>query len=99
MGMGSSRRRSDPPSFNTYDLNLCSYLLCRGFEIGDIRQSESRTCFAFADSAALRRAVLDYANDGPVGGRSFSNTVRDLKALTRDVGGAEWKSLGQEQPE
>ncbi len=69
--------------FETSDLNLSSFLRCRGFAIVDITQQNTRAVFGFADSAELRRAVLEYANDGAVPVRSFCNTLRDLKGLTR----------------
>ena len=94
--MGTGVKRVRRYSFETSDLNLASYLRCRGFEIGDVKQSESRTLFFFADSPNLRHAVLDYANDGPVGVRSFCNTLRDLKALSRDVVSAEWQGADGE---
>jgi len=72
--------------FETLDLNLAAFLRCHGFKIVDIRQAESRTVFLFADSGKLRESILDFANDGQVGVRSFANTVRDLKALIRAVG-------------
>lgn len=69
--------------FETSDLNLASFLRCRAFNIHDIRQSDGRTTFVFDDSPALRKAMLDFANDGAVPVRSFCSTLRDLKALTR----------------
>ena len=72
--------------FETLDLNLVAFLRCHGFQIADIRQIESRTVFTFADSGKLRESILDFANDGQVGARSFANTLRDLKALIRAVG-------------
>lgn len=72
--------------YDTPDLNLSSFLRCRAFCIVDIRHESSRTIFVFQDSPELRRAVVDYANDAAVGVRSFSCTLRDLKALTRETG-------------
>ncbi len=69
--------------FETSDLNLSSFLRCRNFSIVDISRQDNRSVFAFADSAELRRAVLDYANDGAIRVRSFCNTLRDLKGITR----------------
>ncbi len=94
--MGISPRPRPRPGFETFDLNLASFLRCRGFKIQDVCESSRRTAFVFQDSPELRAAVLDYANDGPIGVRSFCNTLRDLKALTRDVEGMEWRSLGKE---
>ena len=75
------------PLHETSDLTLASFLRCRGFEIAAIRRDdEGRTAFAFAESDALRHGILDFANDGPVGARSFSNTLRDLKGLARVAG-------------
>lgn len=82
-------------TFETFDLNLASFLRCRGLVIGDIYDSGGRAVFVFKDRTELRQAVLDYANDGPIGVRSFCNTLRDLKALIRDVGGSEWKGLNR----
>lgn len=78
----------NPPETNhnpyeTSDLNLASFLRCRNFSILDIRRQNGKTTFAFADSSELRLAILDYANDGLVGVRSFYNTVRDMKGITR----------------
>ena len=70
-------------SFESTDLNLASFLRCRGFSIEDIKRQNGKTVFVFADTPQLRSAIIDYANDGPVGVRSFCNTVRDLKGLTR----------------
>ena len=81
-------------SFETSDLNLTSFLCSRGFQIGDIRKDDSRTVFSFAESAELKTAILDYANDGQVGARSFSNTLRDLKALSRDVAASDQQGSG-----
>ncbi len=69
--------------YETSDLNLASFLRCRGFTIAEISQQNTRAIFGFGDSAELRRAILEYANDGPVPARSFCNTLRDLKGLTR----------------
>jgi hypothetical protein len=76
-------------SFETADLNLACYLRCRGVHITGVRQADTRVAFAFDDSAEIRRFVLEYANDGPVAVRSFCNTVRDLKALIRDLAAAD----------
>lgn len=69
--------------FETSDLNLASFLRCRSFSIEDIKRNNGKTIFVFGDSADLHRAVLDFANDGAIGVRSFCNTVRDLKGITR----------------
>lgn len=69
--------------FETSDLNLASFLRCRSFTIEDIHREIGKTIFVFADSAELHRAILEFANDGPVGVRSFCNTLRDLKGITR----------------
>jgi hypothetical protein len=71
------------PAFETTDLNLASFLRSRSFEIEDIRRQNTKTIFVFHQSPQLHQAVLDFANDGAVGVRSFCNTVRDLKAITR----------------
>lgn len=71
------------PPLETSDLNLATFLRCRGFAFVEIRRHGGRTTFLFADSGELRQAVLDFANDGAIGVRTFSNTLRDLKALTR----------------
>lgn len=71
------------PQFETSDLNLASFLRCRSFSIEDIKRYNGKTVFVFGDSADLHRAVLDFANDGAIGVRSFCNTVRDLKGITR----------------
>jgi len=70
-------------TFETTDLNLASFLRSRSFEIADIKRNNSKSIFVFDDSPGLRKAILDFANDGAVGVRSFCNTVRDLKAITR----------------
>lgn len=73
-----------PPKFETPDLNLASFLLCLKFSIVRLkRQNDARTVFVFEDSPELRRAIVDYANDGEVPVRTFCNTLRDLKAITR----------------
>jgi uncharacterized protein DUF5659 len=76
---------SDRPTqaYETSDLNLASYLRCRGFTIQDIVRQNGRAIFVFADSPEVRRAILEYANDGVVGVRSFCNTLRDLKGIAR----------------
>ncbi|HLG17807.1 MAG TPA: DUF5659 domain-containing protein [Blastocatellia bacterium] len=71
------------PLFETSDLNLSSFLRCRGFTIEDIKRQNGKTVFVFDDTTGLRTAIVDYANDAAVGVRSFCNTVRDLKGLTR----------------
>ena len=71
------------PLFETSDLNLASFLRCRDFSIEDIKRQNGKTKFLFIDSAELHRAILDFANDGPVPVRAFCNPVRDLKAITR----------------
>lgn len=76
------------PVYETSDLHLASFLRCRGFEIAGIaRNGDGRTAFAFGESEELRRAILDFANDGPIGARSFSNTLRDLKGMVRPPSG------------
>ena len=84
---------TDLVSFETVDLNLASFLRARGFEIVGVRNHDSRTTFWFAQSDMLRHAIMDYINDGPVGVRTFSNTLRDLKALVRDIGAADSQAL------
>ena len=74
---------STSQQLETSDLNLASFLRCRGFPFVDLRRDPARTYFVFEDSAELRHAILDYANDQLVPVRSFCNTLRDLKALTR----------------
>ena len=69
--------------FETSDLNLASFLRCRDFSIEDIKRQNGKTTFLFIDSAELHRAILEFANDGPVPVRAFCNTVRDLKGITR----------------
>lgn len=78
----------NPPETNrnpyeTTDLNLASFLRCRNFSILEIRRQNGKTTFAFGESSELRLAILDYANDGLVAVRSFYNTVRDMKGITR----------------
>ena len=75
-------REPDQP-YLTSDLNLASFLRCRGFTIKEIRRQSAKTTFAFAESDQLHKAILDFANDGAVGVRSFCNTFRDLKAIVR----------------
>ncbi|MFN3326518.1 MAG: DUF5659 domain-containing protein [Bryobacteraceae bacterium] len=75
--------------YESADLNLASFLRCRGFPIKVIRREDRKTVFVFANTADLQRTIVDYANDGAVGVRSFSNTLRDLKALTRQPNGRE----------
>lgn len=81
-------------AYETSDLNLASFLRSRGFPIRELREGNARTLFTFPDDAALREAVLDFANDGSVGVRSFCSALRDLKAITRRPGregsGSEW---------
>ncbi len=72
------------PEYETTDLNLTSFLRCRKYPIVRFRrEGEARVMFVFQDSLELRAAIVDYVNDGPVSARSFSNTLRDLKALFR----------------
>ena len=82
------RKQMNPPEFphpnyETSDLNLASFLRCRDFPILDIQRQNGRAIFVFCDSPALRHAIVDFANDSSVNVRSFCNTLRDLKALTR----------------
>jgi hypothetical protein len=70
-------------TYDTSDLTLASFLRCRNFQINNIRRQNGKTVFVFEDSARLRDALLEYANDGSVSVRSFCGTLRDLKAITR----------------
>ena len=70
-------------TYQTTDLMLTSFLRCRGFQIDNIKQNKGRTIFVFAESPELRQAILDFANDASVAVRTFSSTMRDLKAITR----------------
>jgi hypothetical protein len=70
-------------TYQTTDLMLTSFLRCQGFPIENIKQTNGRTLFIFQESAELRRAILDFANDAVVAVRSFCSTMRDLKAITR----------------
>ncbi len=74
---------SNARTYDTTDLTLASFLRCRSFQISNIRRQSGKTVFVFEDSARLRDAVLEYANDGSVSVRSFCATLRDLKAITR----------------
>ena len=78
-----SQPENSRPAFETTDLNLASFLRSRGFAIEDIKRQNSKAIFVFDDSPGLRQAIIDFANDGTVPVRSFCNTVRDLKAITR----------------
>ena len=70
--------------YETADINLTSFLRCRKFPILRFkREGEARILFLFHNISELRNAIVDYANDGDVPVRSFSNTLRDLKALVR----------------
>lgn len=69
--------------YETTDLTLASFLRCRSFTINNIKRQNGRTIFVFDPSPQLHSAVLEYANDGSVSVRSFCNTMRDLKAITR----------------
>ena len=70
--------------YETTDINLTSFLRCRKFPIVKIqREGETRVLFLFQDSPELRNAIVEYANDGEVPVRIFSNTLRDLKSLVR----------------
>jgi Domain of unknown function (DUF5659) len=69
--------------FETTDLNLASYLRCRSFNIQEISKQNGKALFCFGGSPELKSAILEYANDGLIQVRSFSNTLRDLKALVR----------------
>ena len=69
--------------YETSDLTLASFLRCRSFSIENLKRQNGKAIFVFEDSPQLRHAILDYANDGMVGARSFSNTLRDLKGLIR----------------
>ena len=77
-----------PKLYDTCDLHLASFLLCTGYPIGQIGWNDGRASFVFSDTPTLRQALLDYANDGKVPVRSFCNSLRDLKAITRPSGGA-----------
>ena len=70
-------------TYQTTDLTLTSFLRCRGFQIESIKQNNGRTLFSFDDTAELRTAILDFANDAAIAVRSFCSTMRDLKAITR----------------
>ncbi len=79
-----NRDRSEDAVFETSDLNLASFLRCRAYSFTDIRhEGDNRTVFVFRATPDLHNAVLDYANDSQIGVRSFCNTLRDLKSLTR----------------
>jgi hypothetical protein len=78
-----NRSESTSRPYATSDLNLASFLRCRNFTITEISRLNGKTIFAFEDSGQLRSAILDYANDGQVGARSFCSTMRDLKAITK----------------
>jgi hypothetical protein len=78
--------KSSKPSesiFRTQDLMLASFLRCRDFEIAALTRQDGKTTFVFEDSAQLRSAMLEYANNGTVPVRTFCGTMRDLKAITR----------------
>ncbi|HYO62470.1 MAG TPA: DUF5659 domain-containing protein [Pyrinomonadaceae bacterium] len=77
----SSERQSQ--MYETSDLMLASFLRCRSFQIEDFKRQNGRTVFVFEDSPELRRALLDYANDGEVSVRTFCGTMRDLKAIAK----------------
>lgn len=62
---------------------LASFLRCRDFEIAALTRHDGKTTFVFEDSAPLRNAMLEYANNGTVPVRTFCGTMRDLKAITR----------------
>ncbi len=75
--------RQISPALDTSDLNLASFLRCRGFKIQEIKRVNGKSHFVFQETPALHSAILDFANDGDVGVRSFCNTLRDMKAIAR----------------
>jgi hypothetical protein len=78
--------RQHPEVFETPDLNLASFIRCRGFTVMDIRSENDKIIFLFQDSTELRRAIVDYINDGAVAVQSFCATQRNFKSLTRGAG-------------
>jgi hypothetical protein len=70
-------------SFETTSLTLASFLRCRDFPIENIKRHNGRTTFVFHDSPGLRESVIEYTNDAPIAVRTFYNTLRDLKGITR----------------
>lgn len=82
--MMRSETENSNQEYITTDINLTSFLRCRKFPIVRIkREGDTRVLFLFCDTPELREAIVAYANDGDVPVRSFSNTLRDLKALVR----------------
>lgn len=76
--------RPDILTFETSDLNLASFLLCRRHNLVELRRErDGRSGFVFEDSEVLQREMLEFANDGNVSVRTFCSTLRDLKAMTR----------------
>jgi uncharacterized protein DUF5659 len=78
--------REIPEAFETQDLNLASFIRCRGFTVGDIRREYDKIIFLFQDSTELRRAIVDYINDGAIAVQSFCATQRNFKSLMRGTG-------------
>jgi len=66
-------------TFETSDLKLASFLVCRNFYLAGFRCSDGKPVFIFVDSSALRYAVVDYSEDGVVPVRTFCNTLRNLQ--------------------
>lgn len=71
--------------FGTSDLTLASFLRCRDFRLQGIEAQGDRAQFVFADSPALRRALIDYANDAAVPVHALCETMRHLKSVSRRV--------------
>jgi uncharacterized protein DUF5659 len=89
--------RDIPEAFEAQDLNLASFIRCRGFTVVDIRRENDKIIFVFQDCIDLRRAIVEYVNDGAIAVQSFCATQRNFKSLTRGAGdrkhGANGKSL------
>ena len=81
--MMNSPAPKSKPTYQTNDLTLASFLRCRGFNIANIKEHNGRNTFVFEDSPELRSAIIDFANDAAVAVRTFTSTMRDLKAITR----------------
>jgi transposase len=71
--------------FGTPDLTLAGFLRCRDFRLRGIEARGDRALFVFSDSPALRRALVDYANDAPVPVHTLCETIRHLKSLSRQI--------------
>lgn len=69
-------------TYSTTDISQAAYLRCKGLKlINVIPGDDNRWSFVFENTPGIQDHIFEFINNGAVEGRTFFNTIKDLKAM------------------